>query len=575
MFKKNNTQIAVFILALCSSINSFAQELRYEKNQTLSYPEVISAWQSIDRQSDLVDILEMGLTDAGIPLHLVLISSEKNPKNQLAKRDKIRILINNGIHPGEPDGIDASLQLVKDVLKKGNLPNDVLLCIIPAYNIDGMLNRNCCSRANQNGPEEYGFRGNARNLDLNRDFIKNDSRNAQSFVQLFQLVDPHILVDTHVSNGADYQYTMTLLMTQPDKLGAQGEWCRSNLIPHLYSEMEKKNQPMIPYVNHIGKTPESGIADFLETPRFATGYAALWGCIGITTETHMLKAYPDRVKATTTLLHIVIESASLYKKDIQTMKEKFSSFQYNPEQMVQLGMNYELDTNRQEQIPFLGYEAVFEPSKISGETRLRYDRNKPYKKNIPYYNHYQSTLKKTVPKAYIIPFAWKEVIDRLKLNHIAMLSLQKDSSIKVTSTYINSFETVKKPYEGHYLHYNTRVTEKQEMRNFHKGDVLVYTSQPAWRFLVETLEPESVDSYFNWNFFDAIVQQKEWFSDYVFEDYAENYLKEHPELEEELKQKKANDPEFAKDGFAQLYFIYLRSPYYEKTHNLYPVAKLF
>jgi hypothetical protein len=32
-----------------------------------------------------------------------------------------------------------------------------------------MLNRNSTSRTNQNGPEEYGFRGNARNFDLNRD----------------------------------------------------------------------------------------------------------------------------------------------------------------------------------------------------------------------------------------------------------------------------------------------------------------------------------------------------------------------------------------------------------------------
>ena len=90
---------------------------------------------------------------------------------------------------------------------------------IPQYNVGGASRRNCCTRANQDGPEGYGFRGNAANLDLNRDFIKMDSRNAEAFVALFRAMDPDVFVDTHTSNGADYPYTMTLITTQEDKAG--------------------------------------------------------------------------------------------------------------------------------------------------------------------------------------------------------------------------------------------------------------------------------------------------------------------------------------------------------------------
>ena len=100
-----------------------------------------------------------------------------------------------------------------------------MIVIIPVYNVGGALNRGSYSRANQNGPEAYGFRGNARNLDLNRDFIKCDSRNARSFNRLFNQWKPDVFVDTHTSNGADYQYVMTLISTQKDRLGgALGEF---------------------------------------------------------------------------------------------------------------------------------------------------------------------------------------------------------------------------------------------------------------------------------------------------------------------------------------------------------------
>ena len=160
-------------------------------------------------------------TDAGFPLHLVLVSADKDFDIASIKRKKKAIIfVNNGIHPGEPDGIDASMQLVRDIVEKRfTLPQNVVLALLPVYNIGGMLNRSANYRVDQDGPAEFGFRGNAQNLDLNRDFIKTDSRNARTFAQIFHLLDPDIFVDNHVSNGADYQHVMTLITSQHNRLG--------------------------------------------------------------------------------------------------------------------------------------------------------------------------------------------------------------------------------------------------------------------------------------------------------------------------------------------------------------------
>ncbi len=223
------------------------------------------------------------------------------------------ILINNGIHPGEPDGIDASMMLVRDiVVGKLQLANNIALAIIPVYNIGGCLNRNAFSRANQNGPKEYGFRGNAQNLDLNRDFTKNDSKEAKAFAQIFHLLDPDILIDNHVSDGADYQHTMTLLTTQYDKLGDNlGAWLKNNFEPQLYKGMAEKKWDMTPYVNFETETPDKGMEMFYDPPRYSSGYAALFQTIGFVPETHMLKPFKERVLSTYALMQTVIEKAAL------------------------------------------------------------------------------------------------------------------------------------------------------------------------------------------------------------------------------------------------------------------------
>src|SRR5688572_11880131 len=114
-----------------------APETVFEKTegrQTPAYPELIQWWKKMDASAGIVSMKEMGMTDAGYPLHLVLVSADKDfDPVSLRRKKKTIILINNGIHPGEPDGIDASMLLVKELTAKNGktkLPVNVVLAII-------------------------------------------------------------------------------------------------------------------------------------------------------------------------------------------------------------------------------------------------------------------------------------------------------------------------------------------------------------------------------------------------------------------------------------------------------------
>lgn len=568
-------KILVFFLLL-ANFSIMAQQTPYEqsgKKETTTYDKAISYYKSLVKLYPKSKLLTYGSTDFGKPLHLLILSRDQVfEPSAIRKANKRILLINNGIHPGEPEGVDASMMLARDLLSANKLPKDVVICIIPMYNIDGSFNRSGTSRANQNGPVAYGFRGNSKNLDLNRDFIKTDSKNAAAFQLIFNTWQPEIFVDTHTSNGADYQYVMTLIPTQKDKLnGILSAYLTKTLVPELYKGMEQKGYPMIPYVNSIGQTPETGITGFIESPRYSTGYTTLHNTIGFMPETHMLKSYDLRVDATYKLLQTYIDVVQRDAKIIGENKRKADEFVAVQKEFP---LEWALNKNESDSIPFKGFQAGKKPSEISGVDRLYYDRNKPFTKNIKEYNKFEPAVSVQKPIAYIIPKAWDRVITLLKLNNVKIEQLKTDTKITVESYYIGDFKTVTRPYEGHYLHSAVKLNPVAQTLQYYAGDFVVYANQFTNRYIVETLEPQATDSFFNWNFFDSILDMKEHYSAYVFEDTAAELLKNNPKLKAQLDEKKATDTVFAKSGAAQLEFVYKNSDYYEKTHNRYPVSRL-
>jgi hypothetical protein len=549
----------------------------FEKSEgfeTATYQETIKYYEDLANSYTEISIQEIGETDSGKPLHIVTLNMKGSGDNFESLRQNNRILlVNNGIHPGESDGIDATMMLFRDVVQgKIEAPKNTIVVTIPIYNVGGSLNRNSTTRTNQNGPKAYGFRGNARNYDLNRDFIKADTKNAKAFTKIFHLVQPDVFIDNHVSNGADYQYTLTHLFTQHNKLGGElGEFMHSEVMPTLEQKLEAKSWDITPYVNVFNRTPDSGFTQFLDTPRYSTGYTTLFNTLGMMIETHMLKPYKQRVEGTYELMKSMIEITEEQGDKIAKLKKEQTKLWAAGDRYP---LTWTVDTSLTSTLKFKGYEGEMIPSEFTGAKRLKYDRSKPFTKDVTYQNYFKATDSVIIPKAYIIPQGWHSVIDLLKLNNVAFTQFKNDTTLTVESYKIGSYETRTSPYEGHYAHYKTSVNTSSDKVTFRKGDYLISTNQDAIRYLLETLEPSAPDSFFNWNFFDTILQQKEGFSPYVWEDKAEQLLKSNPKLEIEYNVKISYDEDFANSWYAQLDWLYKQSKNYEKAHLQYPVYRV-
>ncbi len=573
--------LSILVLIVCwnhsAGQTSKDFETHFEKSnglETATYQQTIKFYYNLAEVYPEISIKAIGETDSGEPLHLVTLNLDAVfDFSKIKKHNKRILLINNGIHPGESDGIAATMMLIRDIVQgKIEAPKKTVLATIPIYNIGGSLNRNSTTRTNQNGPKEYGFRGNARNYDLNRDFIKCDTKNARTFARIFHLVKPDVFIDNHVSNGADYQYTLTHVFTQHNKMGNDlGDYIHTEMMPTLKQKLLEKNWDITPYVNVFNQVPEEGFSQFMDYPRYSTGYATLFNCLGVMVETHMLKPYKQRVEGTYELMKSMID---ITEEQGDKISELRNSALANFQSKKTYPLDWIIDTTKTTTLNFKGFEGHFIESKITGANRLKYDRTKPFTKKISYQNYFKPSLKVKIPDAYIVPQGWHNVIDLLKLNSVKMHVLERDSTITVESYKIEDYKTREMPFEGHYLHYQVTVSKNNQNITFKKGDVIIKTAQPSFRYIIETLEPQAPDSFFNWNFFDTILQQKEWVSPYVWEDLAYKILDKNPKLKVEFEEKKKNEKDFADQWYSQLDWIHKQSKYYEKAHLQYPIYRL-
>ncbi len=569
------------LVTICITIVSYAQQTPYEKNgknYTATYTECINYYKQLAKQYKCISVKEMGNTDANIPLHIVTISADNihNPATW-HKQNRVVLLINNGIHPGEPDGIDASMLLARDIIEVINekkISANIAIVIIPVYNIGGMLNRSPYYRIDQDGPEAFGSRGNSQNLDLNRDFIKCDSKEAKSFASIFHYVKPHIFLDNHVSDGADYPYNFTLATTQKDKLGGNlGTYINNIMEPDLYKAMEQKGEQIIPYVNAWGTDARKGWPQFFDSPRYSSGYATLFNCISFVAETHMLKPYAKRVNATYTFMQVLIKYMLANSNTIIAQKKLADA---NLQKQNEFAVAWKHNKVKYTPIEFTGYEYKQKLSTISNLPINYYDHNSLYHETINFYNTYDADVIVNAPQAYIIPQGWYKVIELLQLNHVQMQTIPADTIIAVQAYTIDGYKSNNTPYESHHSNTQVKVKTTTISKPCRKGDYIIPIQQPAKRFIIETLEPQGMDSYFTWNFFDAILNQKEGYTTYAYEPIVAAFLntKEGANLKDSITAISLRDTAFAKDIEAQLDYVYKHSPYYEPQHNAYPVYRL-
>jgi len=542
------------------------------------YNNTIKYFEKFEKNFPSVKIIDFGTTPQGRKLKTVIVSKDKAFTPALARKsNKAIVLIQNGIHSGEIEGKDACMLLLRDILvtkEKSHLLDNLILLIIPVLNIDGHERLSQFNRPNQNGPKQMGWRTNALNLNLNRDYLKADTPEIQSFLKLFNDWLPDFMIDNHTTNGADYQYHVTYgIETHQNIDRGLVNWINSKYLPYLINKVESDGFIIGPYMEFKDGTIESGILDLPSPPRLSHGYCAVQNRVCLLVETHSLKPFNNRVFSTKSMMTHTLEfvnenSRELIELNKQADKNPVKNYLINNKKFpLVLVSNGKFD-----KFIFKGFEWYDEYSEITGSTVRKYT-NKPIEIEIPIFNQAKSLKKIFVPKAYIIPQEFQSIIKILDYHQIKYSQLQSSKKIKVERYRFSNIAFAPRPYEGRQLPSFSTICFEEEV-TLPKGTYFVPTNQRALRVIVNLLEPDAPDSFVHWGFFNAFFERKEYAEAYVMEPFAKMMIENNQTLRNEFYKRLESDEKFRNDPLGRLDFFYRKSPFFDQGENVYPIMRL-
>jgi hypothetical protein len=567
----------------CPAVNAWSTPA--EKSCYRTTPRYAETMQYVRRIAQAaphqVKVENFGATGEGRALVAVVVSRDGVFSPEALHRAKRPVVfIQNSIHAGEMDGKDASLALLRDIVitkKQARLIERAVLVIVPIYNADGHEHFGPFNRINQNGPEQMGWRTNAAQQNLNRDYLKADTQETRGFLREWKRWLPDFFVDDHVTDGADYQYDVTFAIETD---GPAEAWVRKTLEPELFRLVTDSGHVIAPYLDFLGRTPDTGIAAGAATPRFSNGFARQQNRPGMLVEMHMLKNYQTRVTGNYELLRALLvvvnrDAAKLVEANQRADRETIARGRAHN---GRLALRYEA-TGDTEPFAFKAYRWRVEHSEISGADWVQYT-HEPMTITVPRQTTLKVTADAAIPAAYIVPAQWTEVITRLELHGLRLKRLSSPWTGVVESYRCSTPQWQMQPFEGHHVaawqgkEKTAACTPVREKMNFPAGSVVVPMDQRAARIAMQWLEPMGPDSALQWGFFDGIFEQKEYGEDYVLERLARNLLAGDPKLKAEFEQKVAGDVKFAASPRERLNWFFQHSPWWDQRIGLYPVGKV-
>jgi len=557
---------------------TFAEQTDYRK--TSRYAEAVAYAQKLDRASEQILYKSFGKTGEGRDLPLLIAAGGKTFTPEAARKaGKAIIFIQAGIHSGEIDGKDAGLALLRDIAItkiRAGLLTDAVILFVPIYNADGHENWSAFNRINQNGPDEMGFRATTTNLNLNRDYMKADAPETRAWLALWNEWKPDFFIDCHVTDGADFQYNVTYEYAHFAEVSPFiKNWMDTHFDGKIVPKVENEGNLLTHYVQFAGREVTGGVATFIATPRFATGYTPLRNRAGLLIETHMLKPYKSRVRGTYDILRYTIEEIG---------KNKASLFEANRKavaETVERGKTYDAarrfplrleTTDKSTPFQFKGIEYKIENSEISGAKAIVYG-TKPLNITIPKFDEGKVTASIAPPLYYIVPAQWQEVIEVLTAHGVKFQRTAKPLTLEIESYQLTEPKWSPASFENRVT-LNFKTVPTRETRTFPENSIIVPLAQEAANVAIHLLEPNSPDSFVYWGFFNAIFEQKEYAESYKLEKLAGEMLAKDADLRKEFKEK-LKDADFAKNPRARLNFFYERSPYFTNQKiGVYPVGRI-
>lgn len=498
---------------------------------------------------------------------------------------KAVVLIQAGIHAGEIDGKDATMMLLRDLRagKLGDLLDHAVLLFLPILNVDGFSCFGPYSRMNQRGPVQVGRHTNDQNLNLNRDFGKLDAPETRALVSVLNVWAPDLYIDTHVTDGVDYQYDVTFGHTagrhgwSPEISG----WLDEYLLPDAVAALEKEGHTPGPLILSVNERDLSdGRFDFCANARFATGYASLRRIPAILIENHSLKTYRRRLLGLYVLLTSLVAGVSRNVDGLRAAAKRDRDARRSP-----IPLGWTICSDNRKVGAFKGIRCVPATFALSGQEVSRWT-GEPDDTPVAVVPMIEPSAVVCRPRAYYVPPHLGDIVERLRRHGILLEEVSEAFPLRATLTYLDEAQVIGcRPEPGIAGTSSSQVVEGHVRVDVGKprrdivtmtipaGTVRVPVDQPLGDLAIVLLEAESPDSFFQWGFMLSVLHETANGEPYVLDPLGDRMLDSNAALRDAFEHKLATDPVFAGRAEMRRSWLLRQTPYAEPHCRVYPIAR--
>ena len=505
------TVLAIGLLALNPDDALLTRAERSGFRETSRHAEVVDLLDALAASSELAQRATMGRTGEGREIPLLVVADPPVASGAEARAaaaaGRLVVLAFGNIHAGEVCGKEALPILARELLGGGqrDVLAGVVFIIAPIYNGDGNERFSPDHRRTQNGPPEVGTRENAAGLDLNRDFVKVEAPETAVLVRFMNEWDPHIVIDTHATNGSPHRFLMTYAgpKAPAGDVGLIG-WTRRELFPALDRRYEARTGERLFWYGSFGGA-FGGPRDrgrwetFPAEARYGTTYIGLRNRIGILSEAYAYAPFEERVRGTRDFVATILEYAAEHRAAIagQTRgaDERTIAKGLAPGDAVAI---------RSRAVPREGRFTIlgFEEEDRDGRS-VATDRHAEYE--VELIDEFIAERTVTRPWAYVFPGELAAIGAKLEQHGIKVERLTREATLDVETYTIEGATPASRVFQGHVLVRADARASRGE-RRFVAGDYLVWTAQALGNLVVYLLEPECEDGLATWNYFDAYLK---------------------------------------------------------------------
>lgn len=530
------------------------------------YAQTLSYLKKLVASSPQLRLEVIGQSPQGRDIYLVKASLQPE---LVGKNGRPTLLVQAGIHSGEIDGKDAGLMLLRDIAHgdKATLLAGADLLFIPILSVDAHERRGQFNRMNQRGPVHQGWRSNAQNLNINRDYAKADSLEMQAVLKVLNQYQPDLYLDVHVTDGEDYQYDITYGFNEPfaSLSPNAASWLAQVYRPAVDKALSRQGHIPGPLVFGLDRLDfAKGLSGWTASPRFSNGYGDVRHLPTVLVENHSLKPYKQRVLGTYLLLEQSLKLLNEQGKVLQLAKQADQNAR--PQRQVLAFKAAE----QPDLISFKGISYEIAQSDISKAPYVKWTGQAKDYPELPVYWEKVPAVEVDVPVAFWIPPQYQDVIARLALHGIEMTRLSQPKQLELQQWVAQDPQFAKAPFEGR-IGVSASFTAQWLQYQLPAGSVRISTDQPLGRLAVALLAPQGPDSFFSWGFFHGMFERTEYFETYALLPWIEQQLATDSRLKQDFAAAEQADAKLKKDGQARLMWFYQRSPFYDQTYLKYPV----